>query len=187
MTHRKDAVAGSIVLLVVMTLMTSAAGAAGRGATDACTGTTLLATTDGARAGAVGAILCLVNRERTRRGLAAVRLSPQLSQSATAFSEDMAQRKFFGHVSPDGSNLRQRIGRTGYLRSASYVAETLAWASDELATPAELVRALMGSPGHKRVILDGRFRDIGVGLATGVPDAETSGDGATLTLDFGRR
>jgi uncharacterized protein YkwD len=45
----------------------------------------------------------------------------------------------------------------------------------------------MSSPPHKRAILDGRFRDIGVGLIDAVPFPQLADAGATLTLQFGRR
>jgi uncharacterized protein YkwD len=188
MMQRKDAVVGSIVLMFAMALATSAGLAARRAAGDGCTGTTVRAATADARRVADDAILCLVNRERSRRGLAAVRLSKALSRSATAHSEDMAQSKFFSHVGSGGTSIRQRVDRSGYLRgSDDRVGETIAWGSAEFGTPAQLMGALMGSPGHRRVILDRRFRDVGVGLVSGVPVRASSDDGATLTLVFGRR
>ncbi|MGH2897697.1 MAG: CAP domain-containing protein, partial [Solirubrobacteraceae bacterium] len=71
-------------------------------------------------------------------------------------------------------------------RGACSVGETIAWGTDALATPAELVRSFIDSSGHRAILLDGRYRDIGIGLALGAP-TDMPGDGATLTLDFGRR
>ena len=186
---RRDAVAGAIVLLVVLALDASVASAAKRWSGDGCTGAAGLAASAAAVTTASDSILCLVNRERTKRGLPAVRRSAQLTQSALGFSEDMARRKFFAHVSPGGVNLRQRVAATGYLRNSHsrYIGETIAWGSGEFATPVELVKSLMDSPGHRRILLDGRFRDIGIGLATAPPVRGVGSDGATLTLDFGRR
>jgi uncharacterized protein YkwD len=46
----------------------------------------------------------------------------------------------------------------------------------------------MHSPGHRRNILDPRFRDIGIGIALGAPvDAGASLPGATYATDFGAR
>jgi hypothetical protein len=45
-----------------------------------------------------------------------------------------------------------------------------------------IVAAWIASPPHHRILLGGRFRDIGVGVATGTPKAST---GATYTLDAG--
>ncbi|HEX8156629.1 MAG TPA: CAP domain-containing protein [Solirubrobacteraceae bacterium] len=184
MMHRKDAIAGSILLLVVIALNVGAASAAKRAGTGGCPA---IATAD-ARASAANAILCLVNRERTMRGLAAVRVSQQLSQSAIAHSKDMVEHRFFSHADSGGMSFRERVARSGYVRNgATYIAETLAWGSYELATPVELMRSLMRSPSHKRAILEGRFRDIGVGLLDAVPFPALADRGATLTLQFGRR
>lgn len=134
------------------------------------------------------AVLCLVNGERARRGRAPLRASRLLYRSAQAHSRDMVVRRYFSHVAPNGMNTRQRISRSGYLggRSACKVAETITWGTEGQGTPAELVRSFMNSPGHRRILLDRRYRDIGVGLVLGAPVSDM-GDGATLTLDFGRR
>jgi uncharacterized protein YkwD len=42
----------------------------------------------------------------------------------------------------------------------------------------------MQSPGHRRNILTGRFRDVGIGVASGMAG---EGEGATYVADFGRR
>lgn len=186
--HRKDAVWSLIVVLLVMALDASAAAAAKRRVSHGCAGATVLAAGGDARAGAAAAVLCHVNRQRSMRGLAPLRLSERLAQAATVHSEDMAARNFFSHTSSNGMSVRQRVGRTGYLRnSRSSVAETLAWGSDEQGAPAELVRTLMTSAFHRGVILDRRFRDVGVGLVTRIPLAQMPNAGATLTLVFGRR
>ena len=64
--------------------------------------------------------------------------------------------------------------------------ENLAWRSGAAATPAHIVEAWMRSPGHRRNILDGGFREIGVGLATGAP-RRTGGGGATYVNELGHR
>ena len=42
----------------------------------------------------------------------------------------------------------------------------------------------MHSPGHRRNVLDGGFREIGIGIAVGSP---TGGAGATYVNEFGSR
>jgi len=79
--HRKDAVWSLIVVLLVMALDASAAGAAKRRVNHGCAGATVLAAGGDARAAAVAAILCHVNRQRTTRGLPPVRLSEKLAQA----------------------------------------------------------------------------------------------------------
>jgi len=179
------AIAGAIGALFVALSVTGTAAAANKKQAPSCAGATVSAASAGSGS-AVTTVLCLVNRERTRRGMAAVRLSQTLSQSASLHSEDMASRKYFSHVSPNGGTLRQRVARAGYARS-SIVGETIAWGTDVYSTPAELVRSFMTSAGHKRILLDRRYREVGIGMAMAAPMTGMEGEAATLTLDFGRR
>ena len=140
------------------------------------------------RPAASAAVLCLINQVRGQRGLAALVASPLLGRAADGHASDMVRRKYFSHVAPNGEDFRKRIARTGYLRGAPRAAlgETIAWGSDLYATPSQLVADLMASGQHRAIILDRRFRDIGVGLALGAP-MDGMGSGSTLSLNFGRR
>jgi len=136
------------------------------------------------------ATLCLINQERTSRGLSQLRSSRHLQKAATRYSQLMVAQRFFGHVSPSGSTLVKRVRKgTKYLRGARSWAlgENLAWGSGRFATPASTVVAWMNSPGHRRNILTRRFRHIGIGIATGAPVATNGLKAATYTTDFGRR
>ena len=132
------------------------------------------------------ATLCLVNRERSSRGLRKLTVSKRLSLAAVRHSRDMARRNYFSHVSPRGSTFMTRIRKTGYLRGARSwsAAENIAWGSGSYGTPRSIVRAWMRSAGHRRNIL-GRFRNIGLGIVRGTPSR--GWDGATYTQTFGRR
>jgi uncharacterized protein YkwD len=178
--------------VTALALMGATAGVAQAAITDAvpagCAAATVIPTNPTMRQAASDAVLCLINVERTLRGLAPVLTSSQLGKAATSHASDMVRRKYFSHVTPNGEDLRKRVARTGYLRGARRPAlgETLAWGSDLYASPAELVKDLMQSPEHKAIIVDRRFRDIGVGLALGAPE-DGMGSGSTLSLNFGRR
>ena len=94
------------------------------------------------------AILCLINTERTRRGLRAVRLSAPLSSAAIAHSTDMVAQDYFDHVSPDGKTARQRVLKSGYFKGgAGWVDEALALGWQARSSPQQLVRMLMDSRG----------------------------------------
>jgi uncharacterized protein YkwD len=153
-----------------------------------CAAATVIPSNPSQRKAAADAVLCLINIERTQRGLAPVVASAQLAKAAESHSSDMVRRGYFAHVTPSGQDLRKRVARTGYLRGAprATLGETIAWGSDVYAAPAELVKDLMQSAEHRAIITDRRFRDIGVGLALGAP-LEGMGSGATLSLNFGRR
>jgi uncharacterized protein YkwD len=133
------------------------------------------------------ATLCLLNLERRSYGKPALRNSGTLARVATRYSRQMVDDNFFDHVSPGGSNLTSRVRKTNYLKSARSWAlgENLAWGTGERATPRQTVEGWMNSPGHKTNILNGKFRDIGIGVARGTP--RSGSNGATYTTNFGRR
>jgi uncharacterized protein YkwD len=135
---------------------------------------------------AVRATVCLINEARSENGLGALRPTGALAKAAGAHSRDMVRHDFFAHDSPTGSTPKQRIDRAGYFDGASTWAmgETIAWGSGGRATPASIVRSWLTSPGHRAILLDGRYKDLGVGIALGAPG---HGDGATFTGDFGSR
>jgi uncharacterized protein YkwD len=144
--------------------------------------------TNGAKVSA--ATLCLINRERTSRGLRALRHDRQLRKVAGRYSRQMVRDSFFDHVGPNGSTVRSRIsGGTSYLkRSATWsVGENLYWGSGDLATPRQSVQGWMHSPGHRRNMLDRRFQDIGVGIAIGAPEDVEGAPSATYATEFGAR
>jgi uncharacterized protein YkwD len=136
----------------------------------------------------VRATLCLINRERTRRGLRKLALNPRLSRAAEAHSVAMVRNDFFAHDSLGGADFIDRIRNAGYLNQASAwaVAENLAWGSGSRAAPGEIVRSWMQSPGHRANVLAGRYREIGIGVAAGAP-VPTGLPAATYTTDFGTR
>jgi len=127
--------------------------------------------------------LCLLNAERERHGLRALRLNPRLSRAARRHSEDMARNNYFDHNSRNGASFVDRIRRTGYLTGARRwkVAENIAWGTHWLASPRAIMKAWMDSPGHRVNILEASYREIGIGVAT------RSERRAIYTTDFGAR
>jgi uncharacterized protein YkwD len=134
------------------------------------------------------AVECVVNARRRAHGRRPLSWSGRLGRAAERYSLDMVARRFFAHVSPDGATLVGRVRRTGYLRGARswMLGEDIGWAEDPIATASSIVRSWMHSPPHRSVLLDRRFRHVGVGVAAGVPDP-SAGRGATFVMDVGRR
>lgn len=132
------------------------------------------------------ATLCLLNNERTTRGLAPLSSQPLLAGVATAYSQSMVVDRFFAHVSPAGQLLSQRL--TGYVAGAQdwAIGENLAWGEGQKATPAQTVDAWMNSEGHRANILSGEFREIGIGIVNGTPIGSPLATSATYTTEFGR-
>ncbi len=137
------------------------------------------------------ATLCLLNAERARYHLRPLAANPRLARAATLHAQDMEQHKYFSHVSRDGSDFVSRIRRAGYLRhcSAWFVGENLAWgAGRRRSTPQGIVAAWMASPPHRANILNGRFREAGIGVALGTPRRIRGNvPAATYTTSFGSR
>jgi uncharacterized protein YkwD len=136
------------------------------------------------------AVLCLHNRERTSHGLPRLKENPKLRRAAERHTSNMVSARFFDHTSPGGSTMVDRIRKTGYTRHARSWAlgENIAWGSGSLATAAQIQRSWMNSAGHRANILQRSFREIGIGIETGLPvRLSAAQSGATYTTDFGFR
>ena len=135
-------------------------------------------------------VLCLVNRQRTSRGLSRLRSNSRLDRAARGHSRAMVQQRFFAHDSPGGASVMTRVKRRGYHSGGGLmVGENIAWGSGSYATPAEIVDGWMHSAGHRANILHRAFREIGVGVALGAPRSVNlhGQPAATYTTDFGTR
>jgi uncharacterized protein YkwD len=133
-----------------------------------------------------GTVLCLLNRERTSRGLGRLQRNGKLDSASTKYSRKMVAGDFFSHVAPDGSTMASRIKASGYLKGARgwSIGENIAWGTGRYATPQEIVEGWMNSAGHRQNILNSGFREIGIGVALGAPGKD---GGATYTTNFGKR
>lgn len=166
-------------------LLLLTAAAAGAGPASAAT---VCASADAPRAQAsatqlASAALCLVNQERSSRGLKPLKANRRLAAAARRHSQDMGLKGYFSHDSLNGASFVDRIRRAGY-RAVS-LGENIAWGSGDLGSPREIVAGWMASPGHRANILNRKFREAGMGVAFGDPGAGE--DGVTYTLDFGSR
>jgi uncharacterized protein YkwD len=131
-------------------------------------------------------VLCLVNAQRSNHGLTKLKTNGQLGGIASDFAQLMVSEGFFSHVSPSGSTLTSRVRRSGYLRGARTwaAAENIGYGTSSMSTPRAIVRSWMDSAAHRKNILDARFRDAGIGVASGPPYGDS---GATFVMDFGQR
>ncbi len=133
------------------------------------------------------AVLCLINAERTQRGLRALRENAKLRRAALAHSSDMVRGGFFSHTARDGDTFVDRIIGAGYARRNEgwTLGENLAWGTGHVGTPRAIHVAWMRSSGHRGNILKPAFRELGIGVRAGVP--HNDGVGATFTTDFGAK
>ncbi len=135
------------------------------------------------------AMLCLHNRERAARGLPPLKENAQLRNAAVGHSDDMVARRYFEHDEPAADDMVDRIKRAGLRppRRGLVAGREHRLGHRRLATPAEIDKAWMASPGHRANILRRSFREIGIGIALGNPSASPADAGATYTADFGVR
>jgi uncharacterized protein YkwD len=127
------------------------------------------------------ATLCLLNRERTSRGIRKLHDNSRLDLASRRHANDMSRRHYFDHGDFVG-----RIKDARYLKGARgyTLGENIAWGSFDYATPASIVDGWMHSPGHRANILNGGFHEIGLGIARGAPVGGQQ-SGATYVTDFG--
>ena len=131
-----------------------------------------------------------INKERTARHLAKLRVNTKLVDSARSHSADMGEKQYFDHDSPSGETWSTRIVRHGYTREGYRTwkaGENIAWGAGLYSSPVAIVDSWMGSSMHRAVILAKDFRDLGVGAVS--CDGYGSVDGPVwfFTLDLGRR
>ena len=181
---RRGAVACPAVLTTMLALTAApSATAAGKGA---CPGAGV-APASAPRALVTSAVICEINRERARHRLAAVRAHRQLATMASRYARAMVRQRFFGHVSPAGASMAERIRDAGYARGYWSAGEALAWGSGTRATPRAVVSAWMRSPPHRAVLLGRSYRDVGIGVALGSPRGAPAQSSATYAAELGSR
>ena len=106
-------------------------------------------------------MLDLVNQERTKRGLKALKPDPQLTVVGRMHSQDMFSRGYFSHYTPEGKDPFDRM-------KASHV--HFLSAGENLALGQTLMichEGLMNSPGHRANILNPSFGRLGIGILDG--------------------
>ena len=108
-------------------------------------------------------IIALTNKERIAAGLPALSFEQHLGAMATAKANDMIQKQYFAHVSPDGIDLTKLAQTHGYLYLN--VGENLALG--DFTSSADVVSGWMHSPGHRANILNKNFTQIGVSAVLG--------------------
>ncbi len=135
------------------------------------------------------ATLCLVNQERARNDELPLQANVQLTQVAQAHSEAMVSEDYFAHITPDGETQLERVQKSKYIPNEQVgytIGENIAWGTLYLATPSAIVAAWIASPEHLANILNGEYRDTGIGIDPAVPPSLANAQaGAIYTQEFG--
>lgn len=103
-------------------------------------------------------MLRMINAERARAGLKPLTFDAELAAVARGHSTDMVSNRFFAHISPRRGDLSARMKRANL--SARKFTENLA----QNRTLAGAHEGLMGSPGHRKNILDPEVSRVGIGI-----------------------
>ncbi len=107
------------------------------------------------------AMIILVNKERSSRGIGILTFDSKLRDTARSHSGDMFKRGYFSHFTPEGATVVDRADK--FSVSYAVIGENLAFAPTlELAH-----NGLMNSPGHRANILSPDFKKIGIGILDG--------------------
>ena len=111
---------------------------------------------DAAQGDYASQVVALVNAERAKYGLSALRVDSRVQQAAQVRAAETVQS--FSHTRPNGSSFSTALTEAGvsYTRSG----ENIAYGQS---TPQQVVQAWMNSDGHRANILNGSFTTIGVG------------------------
>ncbi len=110
------------------------------------------------------------NEVRAQSGLLPLLWSPELCRLARMHSEDMAQRGYFSHETPDGLRLRDRAKTVGILHF-KLLAENIAYNQGYEDPGAFAVERWMLSAGHRANILYSGFQQSAIGVFVGVDGA----------------
>jgi uncharacterized protein YkwD len=106
-------------------------------------------------------MLDMVNEERAKEGLPALKADPEMAVVARKHSADMFARGYFAHVNLDGQDPfdRMREEKVRFLTAGENLAlaQTLTIAHN----------GLMNSPGHRANILRPAFGRVGIGILDG--------------------
>ena len=115
-------------------------------------------------------LLSSTNQQRIDNDLPSLVLNTKLNSAAQAKANDMVDKDYWSHTSPDGRLPWSFISAAGY--SYSTAGENLAYGA---LTSSQTVDAWMNSPGHRANILNNTFSEVGFGYANSV-DYQQSGE-----------
>lgn len=105
----------------------------------------------------------LANQDRSQNKLNGLTISPVLTKAAQLKADDMAQKGYFAHTAPDGTDPWYWFNQAGY--KFSYAGENLAI---DFSDSSAVNDAWMNSPTHRANILDQHYTEIGIATAQGM-------------------
>lgn len=119
-------------------------------------------------------LLILTNQERQEIGLEPLKLDNLLTEAASMKAEDMFEKDYWAHSSPDSTTPWVFIRKSGY--DYVYAGENLARG---FSNASDVVNAWMASQEHKENMLSGNFQDVGFAVEEG----DLSGENTILVVE----
>lgn len=107
-------------------------------------------------------VIAQTNDERGKAGLSKLEKNGPLTVAAQLKGNDMLEKGYWAHVSPDGKEPWVWIAQAGY--SYNRAGENLA---KDFRDTISVTRAWMASPGHRANILNPNYKEIGVAVVSG--------------------
>jgi uncharacterized protein YkwD len=171
----------TIVVIAAMVVATLGAVSVSTAAPEAAKAASTIRTCDGGRIQLNAdeqRTLRLHNQARERRGIRPLCVHPALTKAARSHSAEMIRKDYLRH-----GNVVRRLKKVGY--NWRTYGENIALGSGSRGSPDSIFRRWMKSRHHRSNILNGGFREVGVGTATGTYKRV---NGVTMyTVDFGTR
>ncbi len=113
-------------------------------------------------------ILELVNQERQRVGVKPLEVDPRINTSAQEKADDMVNRNYRDHVSPEGMHGYELVFKHtgGECRRAG---ENLTWRTDNSSdTSRDAFNWWMSSEPHRKALQNPKYTKTGIGVKNGV-------------------
>lgn len=118
----------------------------------------------------ISGVINFTNIQRVQNGLSPLTENSLLNLSAAKKAQDMFEKQYFEHNSPEGLSVGDLAEGVGY--EYIVIGENLALGN--FLNDADLVQAWMDSPGHRANILNGRYKEIGVAVIKGAYEGKNT-------------
>lgn len=125
-------------------------------------------------------LLEATNSERLAQGLQPLRLNTKLDTAAQAKAQDMSDKNYWAHKTPEGREPWVFIDATQY--SYRKAAENLAYG---FTTSNATIAGWMNSPSHRENVLDSDLQEVGFGIIN-VPNYQDHGPETIVVAMYGQ-
>jgi len=125
-------------------------------------------------------LLDATNKQRLNNGQSSLKLNDKLDKAAQDKANDMVNKDYWSHNTPDGNAPWVFITNNGYLYEK--VGENLAYGFN---TSSDVVSGWMNSPSHKANLLDPDYVDVGFGFANS-PNYQKSEPATIVVAMYGQ-